>query len=182
MEQQIWWESTLKTCKNCLQEKDLTEYYKRKGTKDGRYGVCKVCAKEYQAEKRRADPEKYRKQCADWYENNKEYAKEMARKWLADNKDRRAAYVRANSEKAAAHTAKRRAMYKHGVEAMPDEELEEVQYLYWLAKDLGVITGEKYHVDHIIPLSKGGEHRLHNLQILPAEVNLRKSDKIWHVR
>ena len=32
-----------KTCKACFIEKPLTDYYKSKTCKDGRFGVCKVC-------------------------------------------------------------------------------------------------------------------------------------------
>lgn len=168
----------MKLCKSCGEEKSLELFYKRSGTKDGRYGVCKSCAKAYQAEKRKADPDHYKAQCAEWYRKNAEYAKDKAREWHNSNRERRAAYVRANSEVAAARTANRRALYKHGCEAMSEEEYKQVQDLYWLAKDLKAVSGEDYHVDHIIPLSKGGEHRLHNLQILHAEDNLRKGAKL----
>tara|TARA_B100000161_G_C33498883_1_gene390669 strand:+ start:350 stop:973 length:624 start_codon:yes stop_codon:yes gene_type:complete len=36
----------------------------------------------------------------------------------------------------------------------------------------------KYHVDHIIPLSKGGKHHPDNLQIILATQNLQKGSKI----
>jgi 5-methylcytosine-specific restriction endonuclease McrA len=37
---------------------------------------------------------------------------------------------------------------------------------------------DKYEVDHIIPISKGGKHSLSNLQYLTKEENRRKSNKI----
>ena len=36
-----------------------------------------------------------------------------------------------------------------------------------------------HHVDHIIPLSKGGAHHQDNLRIVTAKVNLQKKDKIF---
>ena len=36
----------------------------------------------------------------------------------------------------------------------------------------------KYHVDHIYPLSKGGEHKANNIQILCPPCNLKKSAKL----
>lgn len=37
---------------------------------------------------------------------------------------------------------------------------------------------EDYHVDHIIPLAKGGQHHESNLCYLPAKLNLQKQDKL----
>lgn len=39
----------------------------------------------------------------------------------------------------------------------------------------------KYHVDHIIPLSKGGEHKAENIQILCPSCNVKKSAKLNYV-
>lgn len=36
----------------------------------------------------------------------------------------------------------------------------------------------KYHVDHIIPLSKSGEHKPNNIQILCPSCNVKKSAKL----
>ena len=52
------------------------------------------------------------------------------------------------------------------------------EVFYDTAKCLESITNNKYHVDHIIPLSKGGQHLPWNLQILTAEENIKKSNKI----
>ena len=38
------------------------------------------------------------------------------------------------------------------------------------------IVGGQWHVDHIIPVSKGGTSRATNLQVVPAEWNRRKSN------
>jgi hypothetical protein len=35
-----------------------------------------------------------------------------------------------------------------------------------------------YHVDHILPLSKGGLHEPNNLQYLPAKINLQKNNSL----
>jgi 5-methylcytosine-specific restriction endonuclease McrA len=167
----------MKTCNRCGEEKDLSGYYKRKASKDGHYHTCKSCAKAQTAKQREADPDKNRADLKKWYKKNASYAKEKARLWHHNNKEKRAAYVRANASAAAARTAKRRAIFKHGCSQMPDSERAEVEYLYWLARDLTAVSGEQYHVDHIKPLSKGGEHRLDNLQILHAEDNLKKGAK-----
>ena len=40
-----------------------------------------------------------------------------------------------------------------------------------------VTTGIEWHVDHIIPVSKGGESVAENIQVVPATWNRRKSNK-----
>ena len=59
---------------------------------------------------------------------------------------------------------------------IPPSERKAIQELYLEAQYLTETTGIVHHVDHIQPLSKGGEHCMLNLQILTAEENLSKHD------
>jgi hypothetical protein len=55
-----------------------------------------------------------------------------------------------------------------------------IEALYSLAAMLTSNTGEKWHVDHIIPLKNNfvcGLHVYENLRVVPATVNLQKSNK-----
>lgn len=64
---------------------------------------------------------------------------------------------------------------------LEDDQLEEIEYFYWLAEDLQKITGEEYHVDHIHPLKGKNFSGLHvpwNLQVLPKNLNLKKGNKL----
>jgi len=45
-----------------------------------------------------------------------------------------------------------------------------------LAKLRELIVGGKWHVDHIIPVSKGGDSQPNNLQVVPALWNRQKSN------
>jgi hypothetical protein len=75
------------------------------------------------------------------------------------------------------HEVDRRETYRvFGEVLLPAKERKAIQELYLEAQYLTETTGIEHHVDHIQPLSKGGEHLLFNLQILPAEENLSKSD------
>jgi 5-methylcytosine-specific restriction endonuclease McrA len=57
---------------------------------------------------------------------------------------------------------------------LPPDERKAIQELYLEAQYRTETTGVEHHVDHIQPLSKGGEHLMYNLQILTAEENLSK--------
>jgi 5-methylcytosine-specific restriction endonuclease McrA len=50
--------------------------------------------------------------------------------------------------------------------------------IYDTSRTVGEITGIKHHVDHIIPLSRGGKHVPWNLNPIPWIDNLRKHNKI----
>jgi hypothetical protein len=59
---------------------------------------------------------------------------------------------------------------------------QQIEGFYWLAKDLRSVTGDNYHVDHIVPLKGKNVCGLHvpwNLQVLPADINLRKNRYGW---
>jgi len=65
---------------------------------------------------------------------------------------------------------------------LTEDHSKEMQDMYWLAQDLKRVTGEQYHVDHIVPLKGKNVCGLHvpwNLQILPADLNLRKSNSFF---
>jgi hypothetical protein len=63
---------------------------------------------------------------------------------------------------------------------LSSEQKSQVEIFYSHAKDCQIVTGESYHVDHIIPLQGSNVCGLHvpwNLQVLPSDVNIRKSNK-----
>jgi 5-methylcytosine-specific restriction endonuclease McrA len=83
---------------------------------------------------------------------------------VRQNEIRRKSTIRnANSE--------RRVRVYGGWENISDEEKKAIKEFYENCP-------EGYHVDHFIPLCKGGKHRLGNLQYLTAHENLAKGAKL----
>lgn len=65
------------------------------------------------------------------------------------------------------------------INQMPiDADHEKINYFYIQAEKLTEETGIMHHVDHIIPLSKGGLHHQDNLQVLTAFENIKKGNKL----
>lgn len=175
---------TFKTCTSCGVSKPLTEYHREKRASDGKRSVCKQCRKIERS---------------DWYLSNREYHLEYYKKYRVGNKDKlrkqakehyqknkdkyfkyRKEYYAGNKPKFRQWGAKYRASKTNSTPPwLTEEQKKQMEYFYWLAKDLQVTTGEAYHVDHIVPLQGKDVCGLHvpwNLQILPADVNLKKNN------
>lgn len=105
-----------------------------------------------------------------WYLANKEYDAERKRKYYAANPDRAKARARRRRARKAdavgSHTAADiRAQYKR----------QKGKCYY-----CGVKVGDKYHVDHIVPLSRGGSDSPENLVVACPFCNVSKKDKLLH--
>jgi 5-methylcytosine-specific restriction endonuclease McrA len=59
-----------------------------------------------------------------------------------------------------------------------DADHEKIESFYREAERLTEETGIMHHVDHIVPISKGGQHHHDNLQVLTATENLKKGNKL----
>ena len=94
---------------------------------------------------------------------------------------------RADSEKRRAQKplseARRKARLKYEIKRRTSERyldefasfvLEEAVSLRKLREEL---CGGKWHIDHIVPVSKGGTSQPNNLQVVPASWNRKKSNK-----
>jgi len=157
----------IKTCTKCNLQKSVQNFYKAKQGRFGVKAVCKSCV---------AASDKVRKSL------NKDQQKLYYKVWCQENPDKKQAatksWIQDNYDKVLSYNALRRASKK---QATLPGYLKEIEEIYWLARDLRTITGENYHVDHIVPL-KGKEvcglHVPWNLQVLPADINLAKGNKI----
>jgi hypothetical protein len=82
----------------------------------------------------------------------------------------------------AVHREKRRALERHANVPLNEREEGVVRQIYAYRLRLQDKLGIPFHVDHIVPLSKGGIHHPLNLQVVPAKWNLSKNNhntEIW---
>ena len=84
----------MKVCTKCKIEKELSEFGKRKDSKDGLLSRCKPCFKEYYQENKGKIKEKFKKYYQEnkekskkYYQEKREYYKEKSKKYYQENKE-----------------------------------------------------------------------------------------------
>jgi hypothetical protein len=123
-----------------------------------------------------------------WARDNRQKLLDRNKKYRADNPDFCKLMANKNMGNQKLYqtsrnslAAKRRGNKLHATPKwLSKDQLIKMGDLYWLCKDLLLISGQEYHVDHIVPLKGKNVCGLHvpwNLQILPSDVNIRKSNK-----
>lgn len=70
-----------KECTLCKETKPLEDFYKNVRSKDGLTYRCADCTKRVRREQYWEDPEKYREQAAEYYENNRELQIARSTSW-----------------------------------------------------------------------------------------------------
>jgi hypothetical protein len=158
----------MKKCTVCEEAKPFAEFHKRKAMKDGHRSACKDC--EY--ERRQG---KYRNTVLKNSEkHNRARGHRPLEEYLADR--------RRNPVPNSYRVAKRRATKKRATPTWAGQQY--IKDLYANAKEASAIfeavgVKPKFQVDHIVPLQHDqvcGLHVEHNLQVLTAEENQRKSN------
>ena len=140
-----------KVCTKCGEKLPNTEEFFRVGRHQ-----CRKCNTEYSRQWRKNNKDRSRV----WINSNKISSRKANKKWHSANKD-----------KVLVLNAKRRSDKLNQTPVLTDLEKQKISLYYKISAYLG----DFWHVDHAIPLSKGGLHHPDNLQIISAEENLKKN-------
>lgn len=131
-------------------------------------------------EQARAYSRKYR-------EDNLEVVTERFRDWERRNPKHTTDWTRRNREKAREQVRRRRARLAGVDNRMVTER--DIKRLYHRQREVclycGTPLGDKYHVDHVIPVSRGGRNAIGNLVLACPACNLSKGDQFvmeWKAR
>ena len=165
----------MKICSFCKVEKPFTNFSPDKRESSGVQSRCKTCFAEIMRERRAKNPEASRQAVqksvkkifkAKIERNNLYRSNNPEKVYQWKKKDRTE-----NKARILADCAKRRTL-------LAGETSAEIQQLY-VVRDFyqAMSLGERFHVDHIVPLSRGGLHIYKNLRVIPAIDNLRKGNK-----
>lgn len=182
----------MKRCTTCSEMKTLDHF--------GRTAKCKACRAAYARAKyaenpehvkrmvrryRDSNPEKARERTKKWRDRNREHVLAQKKKWRQENVDRmkelEAEWRRNNPEKRALRARERRGVARQATPAwLTADHQAEMRRFYTLAKEFKLLTGDNYHVDHIVPLRGRRVCGLHvpwNLQVLPSDINMKKGNR-----
>lgn len=176
----------MKQCTKCKENKDLYDFYKNTKSNDGFRNICKKCNNKDHKIWTINNKEKSRIIKDRWSKNNPEKHKESGKKYRNNNinkiKTINRNYHDSNPGLKNSWTRKRQALK---IQATPrwlssnDHKL--MNNFYVEAARLTKETGIPHHVDHIFPLQGEnicGFHVPWNLQILTAEENIKKGNKL----
>lgn len=176
-----------KKCTHCLEEKtieDFDAFFDKSRDKTRVRSHCKSCRKikvrnydkgnkskkaVYNKQYIESNLPKLQKKRVDYHKSNRTKILEYQKSWREGNPD-----------KVAKARFSRRVNFDNAKPSWLSAEMElEIKRFYTHAKDCYLVTGEEYEVDHIIPI-KGkdicGLHVPWNLQVLPKDLNRRKSN------
>ena len=168
-------------CKECRKEESkkrykkdkeaLSKYYKERYKENTTKFIEKNKVWKDNNKERRSEVNKI------WRNVNKEHVTKVNKQWYEDNKEKVSLYKKNNRGIYNYASAKRTANIKKRTPSYAN--LRIIKELYIYANFLTKTTGREYHVDHIIPLHGevvSGFHIESNLQVIPKEQNLKKSN------
>jgi superfamily II helicase len=189
----------MKLCRVCSEEKQIEEFNRDRGNKDGHASICKSCSRASDIRRYSARREKQIAYLREYYKNNKDKLRAAARRWYLMNQDRtkatRAAWLARNPEKRREirqkwdrinqaqrneNTVRRRRLQLEAVPLWANKGV--MRAIYAEAKRLSVETGIIHHVDHIVPISSPlvcGLHVENNLRAVPWRENVLKHNRYW---
>jgi 5-methylcytosine-specific restriction endonuclease McrA len=190
----------MKLCRGCDIEKACSEFNKYKSAPDGLQPRCRACQKVYN-EARRHDPaiiERRKQYDRDRYYANVEVSRKRVRDYNREHAEERQAYTRAwrlanlekiketdTLDKQRLRWQKRRAIKRDAfVETVRSEEIYKrdnyICQLCFAPVDINLKWPDpmSHSLDHIVPLSKGGEHSRANTQLAHIGCNWKKNNKV----
>ena len=141
---------THKWCRACEQLKSITHYAWRQD-RQSFHSFCRECRARLVREKRQA---------------NRDETNRKVREWRA-----------ANPEKYLISKSKRRATETAAYDVTEKDLRGILRRQYQQCAICSACMGARMTLDHIVPLSRGGQHRVGNLQYLCSTCNFRKSDR-----
>jgi len=165
----------MKHCSQCKEIKDYSQFSPDKRVPSGCQSKCKICMATNRRIKHAENPEHYRRLVAESVQRHYEKKLENNKKYRINNFEKVAVWKEKDRQIHKARINADNAMRRTKITTAITPEIKQIYALrdFYEAMSLG----DKFHVDHIVPISKNGQHIYNNLCVIPAICNLRKGAK-----
>lgn len=174
-----------KVCTRCKEEKPIGDFHIEK-----RYGGkprarCKTCGNSTSAAWRERNAEANAEYLREYYSSNKEALTAYNVKYRGENREtlkaRQAEWRRANPSHARVAMAKRRALKLayQGEAYGHDDVLSLLESQQGQCAYCAVALEDDFHVDHVVPLSRGGGNGADNICLACPPCNFSKGNKLF---
>lgn len=183
----------MKQCSGCKRELSLSSFSKDRARAGGIYPRCKECKSAYDKEYAKKNADKKRHAASEWYYANVDKKAVYDKKYRSTNKERK----RVNSRQwYAQNLDKARLQAKNATQRRKARKRANGEF-YILPKHLVNLysskciycgSSENIQADHVVPISRGGNHGIGNLVPACSTCNLSKRDrtimewKLWKLR
>ncbi len=174
----------LKKCRLCNLLKPTIMYHKRALSKDGLKTECKECAKKAGIIYKKNNAEKVKNSKRDSYLKNKEKNDINRFKDIEKIRDKnRTSQKKWREKNKILSTSNLKKIYKERME-VKKIGINRKKEKDWIKKQTKICfycnrnLGNRFDVDHYIPISKGGAHEIENLRICCSKCNKVKGNKM----
>lgn len=183
-----------KRCTKCKELKPCTkEYFYYNRHNDIFFAACKKCHDAYEKARKQTEEVKSRRlqlylehrdakrayQRA-YYQLHRQEFSEMRRRHFSKHREWRVQYQKTHKEQKRANNRKRRALKKTSGTFTPQQIKQQYQRqkgkCYYCKKQVG----KEYHIEHVIPISRGGSNDISNIVVSCPTCNMRKQGKLPH--
>ncbi len=163
----------MKECLGCNRTLPFSNFAKRSAIKSGLQSKCKECNKKY----RQANSIAVKANIDSWRLKNPKYDQTRYQNKKEEFAARKSHWQKSNPEHAAALARMYRAKKMNQLGVFPKNHEEIMIEIYGIKRCFKCLTSEKIEIDHIKPVSVGGEWCLLNFQFLCRSCNSSKSNK-----
>lgn len=172
-----------KCCRVCGIEKSLSEFHNDKTKKDGHHNICKPCKCAETREWNSENKERKLKSTLKWQRENKEARAKISKRYLdkfsrEEKRNRLNEWRAKNPEANRSAIARRRKQLRTSAKHYTAEDVKRIKTAQQnKCAVCKTDVSKSFHVDHVIPVSAGGDNSPLNIQILCPTCNLNKNAK-----
>lgn len=148
--------NTGKVCKTCGVAKLLAGFSTHRHCVGGVRSECRACAARYTREWRSENPEQNKANVAKWHVDNPDRVREIRTRWGSNNRQRLNEYAQRRRAVERGATIAGRAIHRAEIWERDGGKC----HICGKACD-----PENWHLDHLIPVSRGGSHTRDNVSV-----------------